>query len=59
MNINSENKKVKKKKSGVVNLRKSDFHRVLLTDVLPYELPFILTNEGFYSYLNKKIKTKQ
>lgn len=31
-----------------INLKKRDFHRVLLTDVLPYEVPFILTNEGFY-----------
>lgn len=31
-----------------VTLSKRDFHRVLLTDVLPYEVPFILTNEGFY-----------
>lgn len=31
-----------------INLHKRDYHRVLLTDVLPYEIPFILTNEGFY-----------
>jgi len=31
-----------------INLKKRDFYRVLLTDVLPYEVPFILTNEGFY-----------
>ncbi|NOI86994.1 antiviral reverse transcriptase Drt3b [Vibrio sp. 99K-1] len=31
-----------------ITLSKRDFHRVLLTDVLPYEVPFILTNEGFY-----------
>lgn len=53
MNSNSENKKMKKH-NNIVNLKKSDFHRVLLTDVLPYELPFILTNEGFYSYLKKR-----
>jgi hypothetical protein len=27
---------------------KSDFNRVLLTDVQPYELPVIISNEGFY-----------
>lgn len=32
-----------------ITLSKRDFHRVLLTDVLPYEVPFILTNEGFYN----------
>jgi hypothetical protein len=31
-----------------VPIRKSDFSRVILTDVHPYELPFIITNEGFY-----------
>ncbi|MBY7873706.1 RNA-directed DNA polymerase [Vibrio fluvialis] len=29
-------------------LEKRDFSRAILTDVLPYEVPFILTNEGFY-----------
>lgn len=32
-------------------LEKRDFHRTILTDVLPYEVPFILTNEGFYRNL--------
>jgi len=31
-----------------IKLEKRDFHRALLTDVLPYEVPFIHTNEGFY-----------
>lgn len=30
-----------------IYLDKKDFYRVLLTDVLPYEVPFILSNEGF------------
>lgn len=34
-----------------IKLAKSDFLRVILTDVLPYELPFIYTNEGFYRKL--------
>lgn len=43
--------------SRYIKLTKSDFNRVLLTDVLPYELPFIFTNEGFYKSLkNKTIK---
>lgn len=36
-----------------IPLEKRDFYRVVLTDVLPYEVPFILTNEGFY----KKLKS--
>lgn len=34
-----------------IHLEKKDFYRALLTDVLPYEVPFILTNEGFYKNL--------
>ena len=37
-----------------VKLVKNDFNRVVLTDVLPYELPFIFTNEGFYYALNNE-----
>lgn len=33
------------------NLRKSDFLRVLLTDTAPYELPVIISNDGFYRNL--------
>ncbi|EMM6697241.1 TPA: DNA-binding protein, partial [Citrobacter freundii] len=41
--------------SKYIKLIKNDFNRVLLTDVLPYELPFIFTNEGFYHALNSGI----
>lgn len=34
-----------------IHLSKNDFFRVVLTDTLPYEVPFILTNEGFYTSL--------
>lgn len=34
-----------------ITLEKKDFYRTLLTDVLPYEVPFILSNEGFYKNL--------
>lgn len=37
-----------------IKLVKNDFSRVVLTDVLPYELPFIFTNEGFYYALKKE-----
>lgn len=30
---------------------KSDYNRVLLTEVQPYELPFIISNEGFYNQM--------
>ncbi|HCH4900363.1 TPA: RNA-directed DNA polymerase [Vibrio parahaemolyticus] len=32
-----------------IKINKHDYLRVVLTDVQPYELPFIITNEGFYS----------
>ncbi|HFQ4980109.1 TPA: antiviral reverse transcriptase Drt3b [Vibrio vulnificus] len=31
-----------------IKINKHDYLRVILTDVHPYELPFIITNEGFY-----------
>lgn len=40
--------------SKFIKLVKSDFNRVILTDVLPYELPFIFTNEGFYNSLKDR-----
>ena len=40
--------------SKSIKLVKSDFNRVILTDVLPYELPFIFTNEGFYNSLKDR-----
>lgn len=50
-------KKLKPIKKEKINLQKRDYHRVLLTDVLPYEVPFILTNEGFY-WACRKQKSK-
>lgn len=40
--------------SKYIKLVKNDFNRVILTDVLPYELPFIFTNEGFYNSLKDR-----
>lgn len=40
--------------SKKILLEKRDFTRGLLTDVLPYEVPFILTNEGFYKVVKDK-----
>ena len=33
------------------NLKRSDFLRVLLTDTAPYEVPIIVSNDGFYKNL--------
>ncbi|BCG63330.1 MAG: hypothetical protein methR_P1032 [Methyloprofundus sp.] len=37
-----------------IRVNKRDQHRVLLTEVLPYETPFFFSNEGFYKYCGKK-----
>ena len=42
-----------------ITLDRKDFCRVLLTDVLPYEIPFILTNEGFYKFSKNKNNLKK
>ncbi|UUE46228.1 antiviral reverse transcriptase Drt3b [Pectobacterium aroidearum] len=36
------------KEDRVKHVYKSNYRRVLLTEVLPYEIPILLTNEGFY-----------
>jgi hypothetical protein len=41
-----------------ITIHKHDYERVVLTEVQPYELPFIITNEGFYSYLRSDPKRK-
>lgn len=37
------------KEGRLKRVYKSNYRRVLLTEVLPYEVPILLTNEGFYS----------
>lgn len=37
------------KGTGLKRVLRSNYNRVLLTEVLPYEVPILLTNEGFYS----------
>lgn len=44
--------------SKEITIHKHDYERVVLTEVQPYELPFIITNEGFYSYLRSDPKRK-
>ena len=41
-----------------LKITKSDKLRIILTDVLPYEVPLIFSNEGFYDFLKvKEIKS--
>jgi hypothetical protein len=35
-----------------VKIDKSNFSRVLLTEVLPYEVPMLFSNEGFYKIVS-------
>ena len=37
---------------GKVKIKKDDKNRVLLTEVLPYEVPMIFSNEGFYLFVS-------
>ncbi|MDR2651644.1 MAG: RNA-directed DNA polymerase [Prevotellaceae bacterium] len=39
---------------GKVKINKDDKNRVLLTEVLPYEVPMIFSNEGFYLIVSNK-----
>ena len=38
---------------GKVKINKEDKNRVLLTELLPYEVPIIFSNEGFYTLVTK------
>ncbi len=38
-------------KNQKIKIRKSDRFRAILTDVLPYEVPILFSNEGLYCYL--------
>ncbi len=35
-----------------IKIKKGDYNRVLLTDVLPYEVPILFSNEDFYHIIN-------
>ncbi|MBV2129141.1 antiviral reverse transcriptase Drt3b [Arsukibacterium indicum] len=41
---------------SLVKVNKNDIHRVILTEVLPYETPMTFLNEGLYFYLLNKPK---
>ncbi len=36
-----------------IKISKSDYKRVLLTDILPYEVPILFSNEGFYKLISE------
>ncbi|MDJ0042737.1 antiviral reverse transcriptase Drt3b [Pantoea allii] len=36
-----------------VKIKKGDYNRVLLTDVLPYEVPILFSNEDFYHIISR------
>jgi hypothetical protein len=38
---------------GRVKINKDDKTRILLTELLPYEVPMLFSNEGFYQIINK------
>lgn len=39
---------------GKVKINKDDKARILLTELLPYEVPMLFSNEGFYSIVSNK-----
>ncbi|MCT9876654.1 RNA-directed DNA polymerase, partial [Escherichia coli] len=36
-----------------IKISKNDYKRVLLTDILPYEVPILFSNEGYYKLLSE------
>lgn len=42
---------------GKIKIDKNDKSRILLTELLPYEVPILFSNEGFYNYYRDKGKT--
>lgn len=46
-------KKIKK-----IKFKKHDFLRVLLTDTLPYEVPILFSNSGYYTHLTNQVETR-
>lgn len=42
---------------GKFKINKNDKSRILLTELLPYEVPILFSNEGFYSYFQQKDKS--
>lgn len=42
---------------GKFKINKNDRSRILLTELLPYEVPVLFSNEGFYIYIQEKGNT--
>ena len=40
-----------------VRIDKNDINRVLLTELLPYEVPMLFSNDGFYEIVKKNKHT--
>lgn len=49
---------MEKMRKNLRRVRKEDYERVILTETLPYEVPVIFSNFGFYSIL-KKLQQKK
>jgi len=45
-------------RSNKIRVRKTDHLRTMLTDTLPYEVPLLFSNEGFYKFLTKNGSSK-
>lgn len=43
---------------GKVKINKDDKARVLLTELLPYEVPMLFSNEGFYQIISNQLYSK-
>ena len=39
---------------GKIKINKDDKARILLTELLPHEVPMLFSNEGFYSIVTNK-----
>lgn len=46
----SKKRKIKKNEYKKIIVNKNDFERVLITEVLPFEIPFVFSNERLYQY---------
>jgi len=47
----------KKLNKNIIAVNKADYHRVVLTETLPFEVPFIFSNDGFYRHIKNNQDT--
>lgn len=43
----------------IIKVDKRDAHRILLTELMPYETPLLFSNEGFYNYWKHRLQSGQ